>query len=215
MTPRTPIEVPVGDGLVLRGEARQGGELWAVLAHDQGEDLDHWRDVPEALAEYGVSVVAIDLRGHGGSDGEPDPARTLDDLEAVIDAARERGAAAVVLVAAGGTATIALDRSSAEAVVAITPFLGDDDPSPERPLARLLIVSDDTAADAACTAFQVQPGRRTLVARVPVAATGLDLLRGSWGSNVASYVVTFVRQVGLQLHAGRVGPHGMSPGGGR
>ena len=107
MTPRTPIEIPLGAGSVLRGEACQGGDIWAVLAHDQGEDLDRWQDVPEQLAAYGVSAVAIDLRGHGGSDGEPDATSALEDLELAIDAARLRRAAAAV-VAAGATATAAL-----------------------------------------------------------------------------------------------------------
>jgi pimeloyl-ACP methyl ester carboxylesterase len=215
LTPRTPIEIPIGEGVVLRGEACEGGELWAVLAHDQGEDLDRWHDIPEQLAAYGVSAVALDLRGHGGSDGEPDAASTPDDLELAIDAARQRGAAAVVVIAAGGTATAALDCSSAEAAVAITPPAGSADPSPERPPARLLIVSADPAASAACEAFQAQPGRRTLVARVPVADTGLDLLAGAWGTNVASYIVTFVRRVGLELQASHAARDRETPGGGR
>ena len=201
--------------MVLRGEACQGGELWTILAHDQGEDLDRWGDLPEQLAAYGASAVALDLRGHGGSDGEPDPASALEDIELLIDAARQRGAAAVVVVAAGGTATTALDRSSADAAVAITPLAGNSDPSPERPPARLLIVSSDPAATAACEAFQAEPGRRTLVARVPVAETGLDLLAGDWGSNVASYIVTFVRRIGLELQAGPVGLDRTTPGGGQ
>lgn len=214
MTPRTPIEIPLGEGFALRGEACQGGELWAVLAHDQGEDLDRWQDVPEQLAAYGVSAVAMDLRGHGGSDGEPDATSALEDLELAIAAARQRGAVAVVVVAAGGTASAALDRSSADAAVAITPLPGSADPSPERPPARLLIVSSDPAANAACDAFQAQPGRRTLVARVPVAETGLDLLAGDWGSNVASYIVTFVRRFGLELQAGQAARARENPGGG-
>jgi pimeloyl-ACP methyl ester carboxylesterase len=214
MTPRVPIKIAVGPSICLRGEACQGGELWAVLVHDQGEDLDRWQDVPEQLAGFGVSVLAIDLRGHGGSDGEPGTASVLDDLDAATGAARLRGAVAVVVVAAGASATIALDRSSADAVVAITPQRGGAEPSPERPLARLLIASRDHAVSSASAAYQAERGRRTLIARIPVDDTGLDLLSGDWGSNVASYIVTFVRRIGLELQPGRYVPDRSTAGGG-
>jgi pimeloyl-ACP methyl ester carboxylesterase len=213
MTPRAPIEIAVEDGITLRGETRPGGRLWAVLVHDQGEDLDHWRNVPEQLARLGVGVIAIDLRGHGGSDGRADPASVRDDLEAAIDAARSGGAEAVVAVAAGATAAVALNQSSADAVVAITPTLPDTDPLPERPFARLLVVTREPAAEAAASELQAQPGRRTLVARVPVDDTGLALLAGDWGSNVVSYILAFVRRLGLELQRGPGHPDRISPGG--
>ena len=202
MTTREPIEITTGDGIILRGEARPGGRLWVVFVHDQGGDLDQWMDVPEQLAAHGVGVVAIDLRGHGGSDGGADPGSVGLDLEAVIAAARDRGAEIVVVAAAGSAATAALNHSSAEAVIAITPTEADADPDPSRPFARLLIVTRDPAAEAAASAIQAQPGRRTLVAGVPADDTGLALLTGEWGSNVASYIVAFVRRLGLELRPG-------------
>ncbi len=213
MMPRAPIEIAVDDGITLRGETRPGGRLWAVLVHDQGEDLDHWRDVPEQLAGFGVGVIAIDLRGHGGSGGRADPASVPDDLEAVIDTARSGGAEVVVAVAAGATAAAALDRSSADAVVAITPTSPGGDPHPDRPFARLLVVTRDADAEMAAAALQAQPGRRTLVARVPVDDTGLALLAGEWGSNVVSYIVAFVRRLGLELPPGPGRLDRMTPGG--
>jgi pimeloyl-ACP methyl ester carboxylesterase len=204
MTTRTPIEIETEDGVTLRGEARPGGALWAVLAHAQGGDLDEWRDLPELLAGIGIGVIALDLRGHGGSDGEPSRENALRDVEAGIRAAREGGAAIVAVVAADETATVALDRSSAEAVVAITPTTSEVEPDERRPPMRLLIVTQSPAAVSAAAELQAQPGRRTFIARVPLQDTGLSLLTSAWASNIASYVCAFVRQVGLELarHSG-------------
>lgn len=202
MTPRTPIEIAVDDHITLRGESRPGGRCWAILAHAQGGDLDDWGDVPEQLAAVGVGVIAIDLRGHGGSDGEPDGTSIGSDLEAAIGAARGRGAEVVAVVAASDTAMVALDRSSAEAVVAITPMLAGTAPVPERPFSRLLVVTRSPESVAAADALQSQPGRRTLVARIPVDDTGLALLAGEWASNVRSHVVMFMRQLAMGAAGG-------------
>jgi pimeloyl-ACP methyl ester carboxylesterase len=204
MTPRRPIEIPVEDGITLRGESRPGERCWAILAHAPGGDLDDWRDVPEQLAALGVGVIAIDLRGHGGSDGEPDGASVCSDLEAAIGAARRHGADVVAVIAANETATVALDRSSADAAVAITPMPAGTEPLPDRPLSRLLVVTNAVASSAAAAALRAQPGRRTLVARIPVDDTGLDLLAGEWASNISSVIVTFMRQVAL---AATAAPH--------
>jgi pimeloyl-ACP methyl ester carboxylesterase len=198
MSVRTPIEIGV-DGLVLRGEHCAGTSLFALLVHDQGEDLDGWRDVPEQLSEHGASVIAFDLRGHGGSDGLPAPGDAVVDIEAAVAVAREAGAQAVVVVASGASATAALNGSTADAVIALTPTPTDETPSPDRPHARLVVATADQASAAAVKALQAEHGRRTLVARVPVDRAGLAVLDGPWGTNVSSYIVSFVRRIGLDL----------------
>jgi pimeloyl-ACP methyl ester carboxylesterase len=202
VTARTPIEIGV-DGLVLRGEHCAGTSLFAVLVHDQGEDLDGWRDVPEQLSEHGASVIAFDLRGHGGSEGPPAPGDAALDIEAAVAVAREAGAQAVVVVASGASASAALNRSTADAVIAITPTPTSEAPSPGRPHARLVVATADQASEDVVNALQAEPGRRTLVARVPVDQAGLAVLEGAWGTNVASYIVAFVRRIGLELAARR------------
>jgi alpha-beta hydrolase superfamily lysophospholipase len=202
MTRPIPVEIPV-NGVVLRGERRAGASFCAVLVHDQGEDLDGWLDVPERLSAMGLTVLAFDLRGHGGSDGEADAASMLADIEAVVDACR-RGGADLVLVAASGTAAgVALDASSAEAVIAVTPLSISGHPSEGRAHARLVVTSKDRGSVLAAAALQGQPGRRTLVARVPVDAVGLSLLEGPWGGNIASYIEAFVRRLGMELSTRR------------
>lgn len=200
MSGRVPVEISV-DELVLRGEHCRGSSLFAVLVHDQGEDLDSWRDIPEQLATVGASVIAFDLRGHGGSDGDPASAHAIDDIEATVKVAREAGAEVVVVVASGTSGYAALGWSSADAVIAITP-LADRPTEPVssgRPHARLVVASANEASESVVAAVQSELGRRTLVARVPVDDVGLTVLDGRWGSIVASYILAFVRQIGQEL----------------
>ncbi|QMU68210.1 alpha/beta fold hydrolase [Streptacidiphilus sp. P02-A3a] len=52
------------------------GERIAVLVHGIMSDSRTWRRVGPALADRGYRVIAVDLRGHGGShprDADPDP----------------------------------------------------------------------------------------------------------------------------------------------
>lgn len=75
-----PIEVAVDSGLVLRGlEYEQDGPP-VVLAHDIGGDADSWRGLPSRLSVMGFRVMCLELRGHGLSDGDPDPKTTVDDM---------------------------------------------------------------------------------------------------------------------------------------
>jgi pimeloyl-ACP methyl ester carboxylesterase len=58
-----------------------GGDRVALLVHGIMSDSRTWRRVGPALAERGYRVIAVDLRGHGGSGrGEYTPARYADDL---------------------------------------------------------------------------------------------------------------------------------------
>src|SRR4051812_23079670 len=104
------VELESTDGVVLRGERWWGSNEWCVLMHDVGEDIDAWRPLQGYLAEQGRSAVAVDLRGHGGSDDAPEDIEA--DLDAAVRFARENGAAAVCVVAAGAAACAALRGSA-------------------------------------------------------------------------------------------------------
>lgn len=72
------------------GEAR--GTL--VLVHGMLSSVGEFRDSPQALADRGWRVAAVDLRGHGESGGERGWItldRALADLEAVLGWCREQG----------------------------------------------------------------------------------------------------------------------------
>lgn len=66
------VKVPTEDGLVLAADLYEpagGGEgKPAVVAiHAEGGDRTTWKDVAGEFASLGFSVLALDMRGHGGS----------------------------------------------------------------------------------------------------------------------------------------------------
>lgn len=94
-----------------------------------------YRHVAEAFAEAGLHVTALDVRGHGLSQGRRGHVRRfsdfVDDLEAVLDWTRARAAASAPLVVSGHShgALIALahafsGRSRVSALALGAPWLG-------------------------------------------------------------------------------------------
>lgn len=102
------VQATTADGVVLRGELVRGGDVWICLVHDAGEDIDAWRPLRPGLARKGWSVLAFDLRGHGGSDGEWAAGRGELDVDLAVTLARRLGGRHVCVVAAGLGAVAAL-----------------------------------------------------------------------------------------------------------
>lgn len=94
------VEFPV-EGETVRGELHQpDGKLprplpLVLLVHGLSSCRTEWFDFPAHLAQHGYSVLAIDLRGHGESDGERgvvSKPRALADIKAALaHAATEYG----------------------------------------------------------------------------------------------------------------------------
>ena len=111
------IEFTGFGGVRLEAEAVGGADDPPVLlVHGAGQTRAVWKDVAEDLANAGRRVIALDLRGHGGSEWPADGRYDLDahaeDLRAVL--AQLRGRPVVVAAALGGwVATVALARDSA------------------------------------------------------------------------------------------------------
>ncbi len=80
-----------------------------VLVHGAGGHHGLWNPVAQELSRMGVPVVALDLPGHGRSDG-PAPDRVEDIAEAVLQAVRDRGVRAPVLAghSLGGAVALTL-----------------------------------------------------------------------------------------------------------
>jgi pimeloyl-ACP methyl ester carboxylesterase len=186
------VEVPRPGGLVLRGQLRPGGADWVVLVHAPAEDIDAWLRLPGRFASQGASVLALDLRGHGGSDGSPDPAATAGDVRAAIGFARGEGAGRVFVGAAGESVVPALEAAEeerCEAVFALAP-VGDQ---PVTGIPRFAVVcSRDAEQEAAGATLVAGPGW-SVVARIPVDVRGCAMLGTSWGGNVEDYLLAFVR----------------------
>lgn len=172
----------------LRGELTRGGDDWIVLVHESGRDLDGWKPIVPDLARLST-VLAFDLRGHGGSDGSP--GRVEEDLEAALEFARTNGARSVLVAAAGDSVAPALAGSeSAAGFVAI----GPTGASVAR-LPRLIVVASRDEAQVAAGASLRAGGGWAVVVNIPTADRGLDLLTGDWGTGVRSHVLVFVKDL--------------------
>jgi alpha-beta hydrolase superfamily lysophospholipase len=102
------VQATTADGVTLRGELVRGDDVWLCLVHDVGEDIDAWKPLRRGLARKGWTQLALDLRGHGGSDGEWTGERGELDVDLAVTLARRLGARHVCVVAAGRGAVMAL-----------------------------------------------------------------------------------------------------------
>ena len=66
-----------GDGV---GETRPGAAV--LFAHGNGELIDHWPGPLERYRRLGVSVLLVEYRGYGRSEGAPSETAIAQDLEA-------------------------------------------------------------------------------------------------------------------------------------
>jgi pimeloyl-ACP methyl ester carboxylesterase len=183
------VEIEASDGVVLRGEAETGGSVWLVLVHETGLDLDLWR--PVVPLGSGLSTLAVDLRGHGGSDGVADSAFTPRDLVDVAAFVRECGAEGVVIAAAGSQVQAALDaafETRALGVVAIGPLIERVE---GRSLPKLVIVaSKDARQVSAGSALRRSAGAATVIS-LPISGESGAILSGAWRTNVAAHIRAF------------------------
>jgi alpha-beta hydrolase superfamily lysophospholipase len=200
-----PVEIPLSAGLVLRGE-RYGepGERWAILAHEEGRDLDAWRDLARTLVELGCCVLAFDLAGHGTSDDPFEPRRLPGDVLAVMRLAESEGAEWLALVGAGAGATAALaaaGRREVDAIVALSPLAGLDGLPREairETVAPKLIFVGSEDREAAAEAEEVH--RSTIgwgvLQSFPTTIQGTALLDSEWAEHVVENTVAFLRDYG-------------------
>jgi pimeloyl-ACP methyl ester carboxylesterase len=132
MTFRKPFEIELGDGSALRGVVIEGGSApTLVLVHDLGGDLDEFGQLPELLATHGGDVIAIDLPGHGLSDGDGDgdgDRAAIVEAIASLVAALSDGGQPVGLIASGRSSTLGMilgERHGVRVQVLINPILDE------------------------------------------------------------------------------------------
>ena len=117
-----PIAVRLDSGITLRGHEWAADGMPILFVHDLGEDLDAWGPVPATLATSGFRVISVELRGHGLSDGEPDPDKLVDDVrELVAEVAGSFGPVAVVLHGGASEAALFLNEAASPVQVMISP----------------------------------------------------------------------------------------------
>ncbi len=80
-----PVTFPSLDGTSLAGEFYESSSRAApgvVLVHMLSRNRNDWHGLPDRLRDAGITALAIDLRGHGGSSG------SAGDLTAMIQDVR-------------------------------------------------------------------------------------------------------------------------------
>lgn len=122
----------VADGLRLRTWTRRGSPARpaVVIVHGVGDSLESFADMGLAYAARGHTVLLLDTRGHGGSEGDRITlgAREREDVRAAMDRLRGEGAAGAGLILVGhsmGAVAVlraAADQPDVRAVIAEAPY---------------------------------------------------------------------------------------------
>lgn len=97
----------------------------ALLLHMMPATRESWDEVALKLQDHGMHVLAIDLRGHGESDGGPDGFRAFSDAEHQ-DSARDVASGVAYLRSQGAT-TVHIMGASIGANLALQAVAGDAD----------------------------------------------------------------------------------------
>lgn len=196
-----PVELRTDDGVILRGELRRNGPYWAVLVHDYDSDLESLAPLAEALAREEFTVLSVDLRGHGLSDGDPDEEASVVDVAAAVDWCRGEGAGQVFVAAAGRGAAGVLG-APVDSPIAAAVLLGPNVPpgwSGDRirdwtgPKLFVVGTEDVEAERAARSAFDVCIGPRIFI-QLPTSRRGHHLLSGECAVQALSKSVGYLTQ---------------------
>lgn len=129
-----PVGFTASDGTALTGllyEASQRPSPGVVLVHMLGKSKEEWSWVADRLQETGATVLAVDLRGHGGSGGSAAMlSQMVNDVRAAVDWLSTRpnvrpGAMAVVGASLGANlaALAASESSTVRAIALVSPSL--------------------------------------------------------------------------------------------
>lgn len=148
MSKRIPIEFTSSTTEIIRGiQIARSGANPILLVHSFDTDLDEYGSLPERLFERGYEPIAIDLIGHGLSDGVHELSRVIADVRSVVkQIGTERGALGFVM--SGRAATVGAHIGRDDNVVAqifVNPELDDKIMIREhrRQSIRMLIHGDD------------------------------------------------------------------------
>src|SRR5258708_1208793 len=122
----------VSEGLRLRTWTRRGSDTRpaVVIVHGLGDTLESYVDRADVLSRRGHTVLLVDLRAHGASEGRYTTlgGREREDVRAAMDALRKAGRAGAGLILMGHSmGAVAVLRAAAgqtdvRAVIAEAPY---------------------------------------------------------------------------------------------
>ena len=127
------IELKTEDGLKLKGWHIKGGEKCIILLH--GYSVSKWDEVymhkmTERMWKAGYSVLAVDLRAHGESEGKHTTLgdREILDIQAMVQYARERCREIYIIgYSMGGFLALrAASMGLGKKVIADSPYINTD-----------------------------------------------------------------------------------------
>ena len=194
-----PIALPSGSGPVVRGERWGNYPDWVILLHEPGTDLDAWQSLPATIMAAGFAALALDLPGHGLTDGRWRPELLAPTVTAAVGYARAADARRVFFIGAGTSATVCLELAhgfAADGVVGLSPA----DPGEEREKPRgaipTLVFAGAQARGATAAARRCIAGRGgwTMLSAIPTSNQGTRLLEGAWSRQVQEQIIGFLRQ---------------------
>jgi pimeloyl-ACP methyl ester carboxylesterase len=168
------------------------------MVHDLGQDLDCWRPLVSAVVERGYTVSAIDLRGHGASDGDPEQPDVARDLSVAIAGARERCTGMLVVIADGAAAVASLAPDVEGHPDGLVLFSPRPDPDQLAELrgsgaAKLFFVgAGDPEADHGVVELRNRSVGAAGVISFATTVQGAGLLQGPWREHVIEQVVGFL-----------------------
>lgn len=195
------IEIPTSDGLTLRGQAWANEGHWAILFHEAGCDLDVWQPLLPYLLGRGYSVLTLDLRGHGLSDGAWDVDCVSLDLQAALDYVHSRGATIVSFVGAGESAIAALTEPLVHSFLGLVllsagplgSYAVDELRGEGVPKLYMAGTHDQAAVELAEKLRNRSIGWAALM-RLPTEESGTTLLAGLWAKHVEEQTVAFLEE---------------------
>jgi pimeloyl-ACP methyl ester carboxylesterase len=198
--PALAVEFGLTDGLMVRGQSWGEGSDWALLVHEPGGDLDGWGDLPGWLLDAGFAVMAIDLPGHGLSDGSWQSGRLAEVLGAARRTITAAGGQRVALIAAGECASTGLRLAATErwaALILLSPVDAGTvtDPTIRAGNQPKLIIVGSLAEEslAASRAIAARCIGWTVTCSIPTVAQGTALLAGDWSRTVREHIAGFLR----------------------
>lgn len=203
------VEIPTADGVLLRGLLLGEGAWWAILVHDLERDLDVWGDLPGWLAARGCTSLAVDLRGHGASEGGADPATLVDDVRAALAWSVASGARRVGVLAEGRAAAAALVGAGdpwlsphVAALVLCSPLLdlpghGESELREARAPKLILAGRTDRERREAARWLQRRAAGWAVAVFLPTAEQGADLVTGELAARLREEIGRFLRDYGF------------------